>query len=214
MSPNERKKKVAELIAALCETFNRQPTEATFKVYEIGLSDISLADIERAFLVAIRELRFMPTVSELRTMAATGTAATVDDLASHAFSVLSMAVSRVGAYKSPDFSDALINATVRALGGWESVCEKPASIFDTFFRKDFIDQYKAFYRTGVSADEAAPLMGIFDRDNGLLGYQQTGLRKVECGIGHNKNAVRLPHFSAKPPAAKPLLELKKASGDD
>lgn len=56
------------LLSTACEAFGRAPSEVTFHAYEIGLADIPLEKVEQAVFRAIRNDRFMPTVSELRTM--------------------------------------------------------------------------------------------------------------------------------------------------
>lgn len=208
----DRKVRAVELFAMLFEAFGRQATEVTFLAYDMGLADVPIGNLEQACMLALRESKFMPTVSELRLMAATGTAATLDDLAAHAFSVVSAAVTRLSAYKSPNFSDPIINATVRALGGWVAICDRPSSTFDTLFRKDFIEQYRALHRTGVSEEAAAPLMGIFDQENGILGYGLHYQQRIECGVDAGTSRVRIGHKPMQ--ASVPRLELKRTSDAD
>jgi len=58
--------RLTRAIAAMCETFCRPATEATFYGYKIGLSDLPIEKIEAAVCEAIRTKKFFPTVAELR----------------------------------------------------------------------------------------------------------------------------------------------------
>jgi len=112
----------------------------------------------------------MPTVSELRAL--TGET-TPEDRALLAWGAFEKAVVRVGYYRSPNFDDPLINATVRHLGGWTRVCELDGEEFDKWLRKDFLKTYEALSRTGVGDEQAAPLVGYAERQNRSLGYDRS-----------------------------------------
>lgn len=198
--------RLVDLVSTLCEAFNRKPTKATFAAYEVGLSDLPIEKIEEAVVTAIRESKFMPTVAELRQAAATGTAANVDDIAQHAFEIFDRAVQTLGGYKSPNFSDPITNATVRALGGWNYLCEKPESEFLSFVRPQFLKTYASFAKTGVGEEQSAPLIGIHDQKNLHAGYAHENGVNIQCGIGYTRDAVRLPPTTfEKPNADSPLV---------
>jgi hypothetical protein len=71
------KEKIVAVVAMLCEAFNRKPTPATYKAYEIALSDVDDELVTSAGNVALTSSReFMPTPGQLREMAVTGGSAT------------------------------------------------------------------------------------------------------------------------------------------
>jgi hypothetical protein len=127
-----------------------------YLAYEIGTAGIPVEQIERATMAALqRPDKWMPSPGELRELSGE---VRPSDRAVMAFQALKTACSRVGAFRSPDFDDALINATVRNLGGWARACEMPVSEFDTWYRKDFCSVYEMFCRTGANDEQAAPLI--------------------------------------------------------
>lgn len=150
------------ILAALCETFQKTPTNATYLGYEMALDDLPIDRIEVAARKAMRSCKFMPSGSELRELAGELSATDRPRLAWGEFEA---AVVRVGGYKSPTFADPLINAVVRHLGGWIRVCELPAEEFDKWLRKDFEAAYATFMRAPPSAEACGPLVGISETHN-------------------------------------------------
>jgi hypothetical protein len=120
------------------------------------------------------------------------------------------AVSRIGYIKSVDFDDPTINATVRALGGWEAVCGMPANEFDTFLQKRFQDTYCALARSGISAEQAEPLLGWADKQNGVLGYNAAPPVRIATGLPSLPAPQPAKAIPAQRPADMPLLKLKRA----
>jgi hypothetical protein len=213
-SESERQR-ITACVAALCEAFNRKPTPATFVAYDLGLEGIPVEAVESACCAAFRNPgAYMPTPGELRELCGETKSA---DRAILAFAALERAVSEVGYYKSPDFDDPLINATVRMLGGWERVCEMGAEEFDKWYRKEFEKTYTALMRTGVDGEATAPLVGCFEKTNRVLGYTQG---EVKALVGHDnttKVATGLPWAGQQPkrlgsaggPGAIPRIEFKR-----
>lgn len=188
----EDREQFALVVSALAATFNRDATEALLEGYWIGLNDLALPAVKRAAAVAMRECRFMPTVVELRDLAGE---LSPQGRAVLAWGILEKTVLLVGGYKSVDFDDPCLNATVRNLGGWERICEMPADEFDKWLRKDFERTYQTLLRTGVSREAAAPLTGIHDRTNGFHGHQaaMTEPLRIETGLPVlPQDFVRLP----------------------
>lgn len=179
MQPNDLPRFV-ELISALAAVMSREVDEALLAGYEIGLDGMTIDAVEVAVMRALRESKFMPSPTELRALAGDVPAA---DKAVLAFNALDRAVSDVGVYRSPDFDDPLINAVVRILGGWEYVCNLSLEEFNKWFRKDFLKTYEAVCRSGVDGDMTAPLVGIHERNNALLGYDSSKyVRVVKTGL--------------------------------
>ena len=81
------------------------------------------------------------------------------------------AISRVGAYESPDFGDPVVNAVIRNLGGWPQVCETRTSKME-WLEKRFCETYSAIRSAPLDADATARLPGLTEVANGRMGYTE------------------------------------------
>lgn len=169
----------ATIVQAIAAAFRQEPTEAMTHGYWLALDDLELPAVRRAAKRALRECKFMPTASELRELAGD---MRPDDRAVLAWDAFERAVVSQGGYRSVDFDDRLINATVRSLGGWQRCCEMNPEQFDTFLRKDFERIYATLCRTGVSADRAAPLLGIHASEAAGSGHALPSPIRIETGL--------------------------------
>lgn len=210
MFSDQDREEFVTLITALSRTFSRDADEATFTGYELGLSDVPIDRLKMAIVRAIRERKFMPTVAELRELAGELTS---DVRAVKAWDALQQAVVAHGYTVSVDFDDPVINATVRNLGGWERICELPASEFDKWLHKDFDRTYTALCQAGIGPDAGAPLLGYHDRNNLVGGFAKhvtqplritTDLPPHRLGVERTKDKAGL--------AQSPALELTQDIG--
>jgi len=158
MANEKSRKSVA--IMALAEMFGKQLSEPAVRMYLAAMSDVGAEAVERAAAEAASSSKFFPPPAELREMAGV---ARPEDRAILAWSQVEKAVSRFGAYKTVDFDDPLINAAIRTLGGWVSVCKRDPDEFDKWLRADFLKTYASLTRTGVTGDLCAPLPGLGGR---------------------------------------------------
>ena len=156
------KKRIADALTAMAEVFGKQASEAWFRGYCMGLEGLTAAQVESAVAKAMRGSKFMPTPSELRELS--GELSTTDR-PRLAWDEFERAVVSIGGYKSPDFADPLINATIRHLGGWQRCCELPAEEFDKWLRKDFEATYATFMRSPPGNEACGPLVGICEQHN-------------------------------------------------
>lgn len=206
MNANEQKA-VLGAVAMLCEAFNKTPSKATFEAYKIGLEGMSAEEINLAANRALANCRFMPPPVELREMLGGKS----QDRAAKAWLAFENAVRRYGYTKSVCFDDPCIHATVRALGGWEACCDLPAHEFDAFLPKRFQETYASLARVGFSAEHGGPLVGWFDRQNGINGFDPQKLIHVETGIPALPAQKHSPSIGqSKRPMDIPRVELKKA----
>lgn len=173
---NQRK---AIVIGALAELYGKALSQPGLILYVHALRDVPVERVEAAAAKAAEQCKFMPLPVELRELAGE---ARPEDRAQLAWAAFEQAVESVGGYRSPNFDDPLINATVRGLGGWQRCCELPTSEFDKWLRQDFLKTYTALTRTGVSDEAARPLVGYFERENATLGYHRPQDR-VEVATG-------------------------------
>ncbi|TDI18400.1 MAG: phosphohydrolase [Acidobacteria bacterium] len=84
------------------------------------------------------------------------------------------AVSSVGRYETVQFTDPVINATIRALGGWISLCDQ--NLDEPWMQKEFERRYLAYSEVGAGLNEPLP---------GLLQIQNKGHRGDPKMIGSN-----------------------------
>lgn len=202
---NELKTTITGCVTMLAEMFGKQASAGLFRAYELGLAGLTAEQITGATQVALESCRFMPPPAELRQLVYGRT----EDRAVKAWLTFEQAVVANGYIRSVNFDDPIINATIRALGGWEHCCGMPADEFDTFLQKRFQETYCSLSRAGVSGEQAAPLMGWIDRENGLNGYEQEALKLIETGMPQ----APAPRIANRPktdrPADLPRLELKR-----
>lgn len=148
-------------IAALAASFSRDTTQAMLHGFWLGLRDLQLDQLRGAVAKAITTSRYMPTPAELRSLAGA-----IDDAtrATVAWDVVRRSISRYGVYRSVDFSDPMVNATIRNLGGWERLCGLPGEELEKWYRKDFEKTYltlRAF--DALAPDAGKHLPGIFEK---------------------------------------------------
>lgn len=162
----------------------KKATQAQFEVYFDILGALPYGVVKQAARQALAESEYptIPPVGALLRLAGGATIST-DNRALVAYAAAARAARRLSAYRSLSFDDPLVNATIRALGGWERFCDWPTA--DVHWRqRDFERHYAALTQAGIAGELAAPLVGICDRDNLAGGFVeflgQTTL--VKCGL--------------------------------
>ena len=115
-------------VVAMAAAFGKEASEMMIHGYRLGLRDLPAQDIQIAVDRAMRECKFMPSVFELRQLAGTMPA---ESRATLAWASVRDAIGRVGGYASVDFDDAIVNATVRELGGWVKLCDTSAESYSS-----------------------------------------------------------------------------------
>lgn len=190
MTGSDRERFVS-VLEALCASFRVEPSEALLEGYWLGLSDLALADVQRAAVRAIRECQHMPRPVELRKL--TGEMG-AEGRAVRAWSALKGAIAAHGAYRSVDFDDPLVNATVRNLGGWPRLCATATEEFEKWTRKDFERIYSSLMQHGASEEQVMYLPGITETENGARGYEAEPPRRVLTGLPAHRDGLiqRLP----------------------
>jgi hypothetical protein len=154
-------KKKAELIQALASTFGRECDEPMVLGYMLGVDDLSLSELKHAVSVAIRECTFMPSPVELRRFAGK---TSVEQRAILAWDRFCKAAGAIGSYRDIWFSDPIINATVRSLGGWPEVLSRSGDEFDKWTRQEFLKTYKAL-DGACGAEQCRPLASLGTRED-------------------------------------------------
>lgn len=210
---DEQRKMIA--VTAMAEMFNRPISQAAVKMFVSALKDIPAADVERAATAAIQTCEFMPVPSKIIELSGAG-GTPVGDRAILAWMAVERAVASIGAYRTVDFDDKIINAAIRSLGGWAALCARSGVEFDKWAKKDFASAYEALVRSGVSAEMAAPLPGLGGAGmvrmmDGSYVEHKPVVQEVVTGLPWAGEPVKnLGHQPAPRRVTKaPLLELKK-----
>ena len=109
------KETIADIVTVLAEAFGRQSSKTMIAAYAMALDDLSDEQVLAAGRSLLRSTReFMPTPGQMREVAVTGGAG-AEARCDAAWLVFDKAVRMLGADKSVNFRDGLINATVRLL---------------------------------------------------------------------------------------------------
>jgi len=143
-----------------------------------------VAAVDTAILAAAAGSLHFPSPTEIRELAGAATP-TAKDRAVLTFQALREAISRIGGFRSPDFDDALINAVVRNLGGWQRACEMSLSEFYGAYRGDYLCLYEMFCRIKPNDAMTAPLVGECEQSSLANGYYEAAARervKVKTGL--------------------------------
>lgn len=113
----------------------------TAALYARTLADLPADLLEAAVLSAIGACKFFPTVAELRDLAFSAVERAGNLPApSEAWGDVMDAVSAIGYYRTPNWKVEAIAEAVRAIGGWEMLCQSENSVAD---RARFIEAYGA-----------------------------------------------------------------------
>lgn len=176
------KQRIAIAVTALAEAFRQKTTDAMLLGYQWGLDGLPIAEIERACALALQRCKFMPVPSELRELCGSA-GGSFDTMAEQAWVTFVDAVRRLGPEKTVNFRDGLVNATIRAHGGWQRCCGLPRSEFDKWLRKEFIATYVRLCRDGASEEARAYHPGDFEIENAQwIGKMMPGGRVYKLGM--------------------------------
>lgn len=172
------------LIEAMAATLppQKEVSKAMFTGYWLGLCDIALDAVRCGVERAIRSCKFMPSPAELRELSGE---MKPEQRAIIAWDAFEKATRSVGWYNSVEFDDPLIHATVRNLGGWCRVIERieDEDKIDKWVRKDFERVYRAMAETGISEDQARPLVGNADAQNEREGFVEWVRPPIKVNTG-------------------------------
>ncbi len=164
MTDSEKRERFAIAITGLFESFRGKASPGLLKIWYAALGDIPADELDAAVVRAVQTKTFMPTASELRELCGSA-GGSFDTMAEQAWVTFVDAVRRLGPEKTVNFRDGLVNATIRAHGGWQRCCGLPRSEFDKWLRKEFIATYVRLCRDGASEEARAYHPGDFEIEN-------------------------------------------------
>lgn len=151
---------------------SRPISEIQAEVYFDLLKDLPADAVRRAARQALAESQYptIPPVGVLRRLAGAGKVDS-ESRSLVAYQAAAKAVRTAGAFRSIEFDDPLIHATIMAMGGWERFCDWSPSELQ-WRQRDFERYYRAFSMAGVSGDECARIPGICERENNAEGFSE------------------------------------------
>lgn len=161
------KKRFAELMAGLAQTFVTDVSARDIENYWRFLRSYPLKQVEQAILdycVSPEGHAFMPKPGEI----VAALRGKDNERSLLAWVKVTQAMKKAGAYKTVIFDDAVIHAVIEGLGGWIRLCLLPEKEL-VFQQKEFERLYQCYLHQ-VILHYPRQLIGIFDRDNAAAGY--------------------------------------------
>lgn len=177
-------KTVDAIVVMFGEAYRQTVSKVTIRAYEIGLEDVSDEQALRAAKMALKKCKFMPSPSELLEFVGGGTD---EDIATTAWLEVVDAMP-LGSYKSIDFRDKVINATIRSLGGWPAMFDKCADAqSESYYRHAFLKTYQSLVSTGINGDAARPLTGLAELT--VINGEVTQMKALPVGQLRNQSLI-------------------------
>jgi hypothetical protein len=129
------------------------------ETYVIGLEDLSVEDARAAVNRAIKTMKWLPNVAELRELVVSTTMTTARKTGAEAWGDVMKAIGKYGRNRVPgvsfEFTDALVARVVDSLG-WADLCNDDDAAARASSRKRFIEAYEQMTRN-VRTDTQASL---------------------------------------------------------
>ena len=153
---NEDKRAFFDLMMAAGEVYGREVTQPMAAIYFSALANVSIEQVQEAMMAHMQNPdsgQFFPKPADLIKQM-TGTTkqqdAAIEDRAAIAWACIERDIRRVGSYGTLKLDDKQALATVKAMGGWQSICQTEISKME-WKRKEFILMYETFERMPLEA---------------------------------------------------------------
>ena len=153
---NEDKRAFFDLMMAAGEVYGREVTQPMAAIYFSALANVSIEQVQEAMMAHMQNPdsgQFFPKPADLIKQM-TGTTkqqdAAIEDRAAIAWACIERDIRRIGSYGTLKLDDKQALATVKAMGGWQSICQTETSKME-WKRKEFIRMYETFERTPLEA---------------------------------------------------------------
>jgi len=173
----------AQGIALLTGSVGKPMPDKQLAAWYALLSDLTPEQLKRGIVETLHTHQYagFPPLGTVRINALAGTQVSAKDRPLAAWQAVRDAIRRVGAYDSPDFADTVINATVRELGGWVSVCDTLSEEMQ-WLEKRFCALYSALSGANLPEHQTQRLAGITEIDNARNGYVNEPVRvaQIRC----------------------------------
>lgn len=145
-----------DMMMAAGEVYGREITKPLLQMYFAALAQAGIDQVQAAMMAHMQNPdsgQFFPKPADLIKQM-TGTTkqqdAAIEDRAAIAWACIERDIRRIGSYGTLKLDDKQALATVKAMGGWQSICQTETSKME-WKRKEFIRMYEAFERTPLEA---------------------------------------------------------------
>lgn len=153
---NEDKRAFFDLMMAAGEVYGREVTRPMAAIYFSALANVGIEQVQEAMMAHMQNPdsgQFFPKPADLIKQM-TGTTkqqdAVIEDRAAIAWACIERDIRRIGSYGTLKLDDKQALATVKAMGGWQSICQTEISKME-WKRKEFIRMYETFERMPLEA---------------------------------------------------------------
>jgi hypothetical protein len=191
MEANEKQAFFASL-AVIAETVNRKISPVLIKAYWVCLEPYLFAEVQRALgeilkNPGIKKHPYFPTPTDIIEIIE----GDVQSKSLLAWTEVTKAIREIGHYNSVIFSDALIHAVIRDMGGWIALCQHTEKELP-FLQRDFERRYQIYCRR---RPEVLPkqLSGRIAHQNAVTGYEK--YIPVAIELSDNKENIQKKSFS-------------------
>lgn len=175
-------KAIALVIAAVGKPM---PDEMVAAWYLL-LRELTAEQLERGIVETLRTHQYagFPPVGTIcvNSIGGAGRVVNLETRAVVAWDRVLTAIRVQGGYRSVEFDDPVIHATVRNLGGWVQLTDATSEDLSRFIQPRFIKTYSALAQMGITEAEAAPLFGLIDTDNTKAGYELGEVVAIATGL--------------------------------
>lgn len=166
---DEDKREFAAVVTASLGIYGKDVSRDMLRLWWAALEKFSITEVRQGFTLFLRSAdsgTFAPKPADIIRMIE-GSGA---DRGMLAWSKVSAAFSRVGAYQSVAFDDPTIHKVVEDMGGWIALCggtedEQP------FKAAEFSKRYRAYCEAGGPQSFPSHLIGISEGENAAKGYK-------------------------------------------
>ncbi len=155
----------ANAISMMHVTMGVEATTQKLRGYWMTLADLTIEEVERGVYEAMKRNKFLPKPAEIRELGKPEV-----DLTTTASLAWETVLQKIpcGAWKHMDFEDKVINAVIRCMGGWPTFLEQFTNAErEKWVRLEFEKKYKAFSSQGIGDEQAKPLAGLSEKQNGF-----------------------------------------------
>lgn len=173
--PNEKEKRIAEILGFFSEMHNKALSETTVGVYIGILEKYDLVKIERAFQSLIRQhaLNRFPLPADF--IQYLEPPAELDDRTTQAWLMATRKMELEGRWNTVKFPDPYIHHTIARFGGWIEWGDRLANASPNdlvWIQKDFERVYKNCLAFIEQSEPIPQLTGICEKENIAKGYVQ------------------------------------------
>lgn len=152
--------KIIKKLNILCVLFDKEVSEPLQEAYIKILSGYPIDKICNAFDRAMVTCKFWPKPAEIIELIG----GNVSDVAEVETGKVLDSIHRYGGGQTIVFDDPVTQAVIKqGFGGWIKLCSELKESEEKWFRKDFINIYKSYHKSGMK--EYGKMIGYHDRDN-------------------------------------------------